>query len=160
MGSPAARPDPPDLRALTGERRRALLPAELGERVGTVEERLPGTARTLVHRLLAAGASVEAVEGLASAWSDLEPQTQAAVLDPLRLGPDLRQQDGTTCGSAVLTMLAATGDPALALWLASGALLTGPGGRRHGNPELAGSSEQAVQGLARRTTAARAGALH
>lgn len=37
-----------------------------------------------------------------------------------------RQQDATTCGSAVLVMLAATGDPALAEWLETGRLPAGP----------------------------------
>ncbi|MBO1751874.1 hypothetical protein J4G33_08675 [Actinotalea sp. BY-33] len=160
MGSPAARPARPDLPVLTGARRRALLPADQREQVDTAEERLPPAARGLVHRMLAAGASVGAVEGLASVWSGLGRQTQAAVLDPLRIGPALRQQDGTTCGSAVLTMLAATGDPALALWLASGTLLVEPGGRPHLPPELARATAEELDGLARRTVTARAAALH
>lgn len=41
-------------------------------------------------------------------------------------GARARQVDGTTCGSAVLVMLAATGDPALAEWLESGRLPEGP----------------------------------
>ncbi len=40
-------------------------------------------------------------------------------------GTRARQVDGTTCGSAVLVMLAATGDPALAQWLETGQLPTG-----------------------------------
>ncbi|HYQ75451.1 hypothetical protein, partial [Cellulomonas sp.] len=37
-----------------------------------------------------------------------------------------RQVDGTTCGAAVLALLAAAGDPRLALWLVSGRLPDGP----------------------------------
>ncbi|MFH5822198.1 hypothetical protein [Georgenia sp. AZ-5] len=37
-------------------------------------------------------------------------------------GAPARQVDGTTCGSAALVMLAATGDPALAGWLLHGSL--------------------------------------
>ncbi|HLV04317.1 MAG TPA: hypothetical protein VKY79_07065 [Actinomycetaceae bacterium] len=40
-------------------------------------------------------------------------------------GARARQTDGTTCGSAVLVMLAATGDPALAQWLETGSLPAG-----------------------------------
>lgn len=42
-------------------------------------------------------------------------------------GARARQVSGTTCGSAVLVMLAATGDPALASWLETGSL---PAGQR------------------------------
>lgn len=41
-------------------------------------------------------------------------------------GARARQVDATTCGSAVLLMLAATGDPALAEWLETGRLPPGP----------------------------------
>ena len=41
-------------------------------------------------------------------------------------GARARQVDGTTCGSAVLVMLAATGDPELARWLETGDLPSGP----------------------------------
>lgn len=41
-------------------------------------------------------------------------------------GARARQVDRTTCGSAVLVMLAATGDPALAEWLETGRLPDGP----------------------------------
>ncbi|WP_110851813.1 hypothetical protein [Georgenia satyanarayanai] len=41
-------------------------------------------------------------------------------------GARARQVDATTCGSAVLVMLAATGDPALAQWLETGQLPAGP----------------------------------
>ncbi|MFC4554279.1 hypothetical protein [Georgenia faecalis] len=48
---------------------------------------------------------------------------------PVHLGgAAARQVDGTTCGSAVLVMLAAAGDPALAAWLETGALPAGPAG--------------------------------
>ncbi len=77
---------------------------------------------------------------LADAWADLAPADRRTVDRPLgdgRPGPlrvggaPARQTDGTTCGSAVLSMLAATGDPVLALWLATGRLVPG-----HLPPEL------------------------
>ncbi|WP_127130436.1 hypothetical protein [Georgenia sp. SYP-B2076] len=40
-------------------------------------------------------------------------------------GAPARQRDATTCGPAVLLMLAATGDPVLATWLEEGALPAG-----------------------------------
>lgn len=55
------------------------------------------------------------------------PRAAAAEGLPVLLGEArARQTDGTTCGSAVLVMLAATGDPALARWLETGDLPAGP----------------------------------
>jgi len=77
---------------------------------------------------------------LADLWADLGPRERAQVASPLgdgRPGPlhlgtaPARQSDGTTCGSTVLAMLAAAGDPVLALWLVTGRLLPG-----HLPPEL------------------------
>jgi hypothetical protein len=55
---------------------------------------------------------------------------------PVRWGTAVaRQVDGTTCGAAVLGLLAAAGDPVLAAWLVTGRL---PDGAAHLPPELAG----------------------
>ncbi|TNC19286.1 hypothetical protein FHE66_03870 [Georgenia sp. 311] len=55
------------------------------------------------------------------------PRAAAAEGLPVLLGDArARQVDGSTCGSAVLVMLAATGDPALAQWLETGRLPAGP----------------------------------
>ncbi|MBC7290596.1 MAG: hypothetical protein H5T83_04560 [Actinotalea sp.] len=72
-----------------------------------------------------------------------------------RLAPDARQQDGTTCGSAVLTLLAALGDPRLEHWLATGRLL-GPALP----PELAGAPSSALEALADAPAVARFRAVH
>jgi len=54
------------------------------------------------------------------------PQADRAAGLPVMLGgARARQTDATTCGSAVLVMLAATGDPALAAWLETGELGAG-----------------------------------
>ncbi|MEE6273695.1 hypothetical protein V2J56_10090 [Georgenia sp. MJ206] len=51
------------------------------------------------------------------------PAAPSPVGIPVHLGgAPARQVDETTCGSAVLVMLAATGDPVLATWLETGAL--------------------------------------
>ncbi len=93
----------------------------------------PALARIL-DRARSAGAPATTVHALAAAWPDLAPGERRGVDRPLgdgRPGPvrvggaPARQTDGTTCGSAVLAMLAATGDPVLALWLATGRLLPG-----------------------------------
>ena len=84
----------------------------------------------VVARALAAGAPRPAAEALAARLPGLSPVLRAQVLRPLvppagldvvRLGTAAaRQGDGTTCGSAVLTMLAAAGDPTFAAWLVTG----------------------------------------
>lgn len=81
-------------------------------------------------------------EAVEAAWSELAPARRLAVLDPTLAAADARQTDATTCGSAVLTMLAAVGDPGLALWLVTGAL-AGPR-----PPELAAASPEALARLA------------
>lgn len=76
---------------------------------------------------------------LGPVWDRLAPRTRDAVRDPVRLLVGAgRQTDATTCGSAVLVMLAAAGDPVLALWLAAGLLPddAGPAADRR-PPELA-----------------------
>ena len=55
------------------------------------------------------------------------PEEELTGLPVLLGGARARQVDGTTCGSAVLVMLAATGDPGLAGWLETGRLPSGEG---------------------------------
>ncbi len=81
-------------------------------------------------RARAAGVPSEVCEELRVLWPSLDTRAQSQVGAPLRpaAGSDVlrwgtaaaRQTDPTTCGSAVLTMVAAAGDPLLALWLAVG----------------------------------------
>lgn len=94
----------------------------------------------VLARAAAAGVPLPAARTLRDLWPDLTATERRTVDRPLgdgRPGPlriggaPVRQADGTTCGSTVLAMLAAAGDPALALWLATGRLLPG-----HGPPEL------------------------
>lgn len=59
------------------------------------------------------------------------PSEELTELPVLLGGARARQVDATTCGSAVLVMLAATGDPGLAGWLETGRL---PNGDR--SPEI------------------------
>jgi hypothetical protein len=112
-------------------------PASSGpQAVGGPGAGLPG----VVARALACGAPVDAVEALADLWTGLTRRDRSQVASPLgdgRPGPVLlggvpaRQADGTTCGSTALAMLAAAGDPLLALWLVTGHVVPG-----HRPPEL------------------------
>jgi hypothetical protein len=89
----------------------------------------------VLARARAAGAHESACAALAELWPGMDPRTQAQVASPLqaeagtgvvRLGTAAaRQTDQTSCGSAVLVMLAAAGDPLLALWLVTGELCAG-----------------------------------
>lgn len=104
---------------------------------------LPGAAQ-VGERTLAATGSPQAAQEMTAVWAHLTSPERAAVLDPPRhLARAGRQADATTCGSAVLAMLAAVGDPTLALWLATGRLLeaTRP-------PELAGAPSGTLTALA------------
>jgi hypothetical protein len=96
-----------------------------------------------------AGHPEEVVRALVVTLRTLDAAVRREVLDPLgrrgdvagrrrRLpvravslgGARARQTDGTTCGSSVLALLAAAGDPVLALWLVTGLRpgeLPGPG---------------------------------
>ncbi|HWS58884.1 MAG TPA: hypothetical protein VN257_10110 [Actinotalea sp.] len=99
----------------------------------------------VLARTLAATGRLRPVEHLARRWAALGVADRAAVADPVRAMTYVgRQTDPTTCGSAALTMLAATGDPVLALWLVSGWLP--PTGRP---PELAGATPSSLERLAR-----------
>ena len=100
----------------------------------------PGRLDRVLDRARAAGAPPAAVRALVDLWPRLAEAERRGVERPLgggRPGPlrvggaPARQTDGTTCGSAVLAMLAAAGDPVLALWLGTGRLLPG-----HLPPEL------------------------
>lgn len=81
-------------------------------------------------RALRAGLAPEAAAELATrvarltdreAWQVVEPLSPATGADVLRFGTAAaRQVDETSCGAAVLAVLAAHADPALALWLVTG----------------------------------------
>jgi len=89
-----------------------------------------GVPRAVLERTFAAGARLDALAFLIKAWPELTDRDRGQVAAPLTpvgrarevcLGDaPARQTDATTCGSAVLTMLAAAGDPLLALWLVTG----------------------------------------
>lgn len=99
-------------------------------------------------RALAAGAPPDAADALPDAVGELDARARDQVTDPLRAasGTDVlrlgtaaaRQTDGTTCGSSVLAMLAAAGDPTLAYWLVTGRALAG-----YRSPELDGVGDAA-----------------
>ncbi|MBN0040303.1 hypothetical protein JN535_09020 [Cellulosimicrobium cellulans] len=94
-----------------------------------------GRALDLARR---AGHPAPRVRALADTLAALDPGTRRSVVDPLGRtrpfgprdrgavrtlevgGAAARQTDATTCGSAVLALVAAAGDPVLALWLATG----------------------------------------
>lgn len=92
-------------------------------------------AADLRARALSAGAPEQAADALVDAVGELDARERAQVTDPLRPAPGTdvlrlgtaaaRQTDGTTCGSSVLAMLAAAGDPTLAYWLVTGRTLAG-----------------------------------
>lgn len=108
------------------------------------------------RRALAATGEPRAADALAHAWDDLTAAERAAVLDPVtELGRDARQATERTCGPAVLSMLAAQGDPLLALWLASGRLVT-----PERPPELAGAPDDVLRRLRHAPARTRFAALH
>ncbi|GEN79599.1 hypothetical protein [Actinotalea fermentans] len=108
------------------------------------------------RRALAATGDPAAADALARAWDELTPRERAAVWDPVtELGRDGRQATGRTCGAAVLTMLAAQGDPLLALWLASGRLLAA-----ERPPELAGAPDDVLRRLRQASTRTRFAVVH
>lgn len=118
----------------------------MGVQLSTLLQRLgvggavPGAGRVPC----AAPASTDVPERVGDLWSSLTRPERAAVLDPVGvLGRAGRQTDGTTCGSAVLVMTAALGDPVLAAWLASGRLADGAARP----PELAEAPPSALRAL-------------
>ncbi|MBD8078089.1 hypothetical protein [Cellulosimicrobium arenosum] len=91
-----------------------------------------------LDRAARSGHAARDVDLLARTLERLPTAARTQVLDPVRrwsgggtsgtrtvrLGDAVaRQVDGTTCGSAVLGMLAAAGDPVLALWLVRGQVI-------------------------------------
>ncbi|MBD5787057.1 hypothetical protein IF650_12790 [Cellulosimicrobium terreum] len=113
-------------------------PVDLGGDPGGDLRADPATAAR--DRAREAGHSRAVVDALGQALATLDDRTRAQVVDPLGRWPDggashprvrslrlggavARQTDGTTCGSAVLGLLAAAGDPVLALWLVTGEAL-------------------------------------
>jgi len=115
----------------------------------------PATGAVEVRRRAAAATGSPGVaDAVTAAWSRLPPEGRAAVLEPARhLAAEGRQVDGTTCGSAVLTMLAATGDPSLAYWLLTGRLAG------HRPPELQTAPARALVALAAASPARRFAAV-
>lgn len=114
----------------------------------------PGSAPW--RRALAATGSAAGADGLARVWHELSADEQDAVRRPeVRLARVGRQVTERTCGPAVLTMLAAMGDPLLALWLATGRVL--PEARP---AELATAPPAALRRLAGAPPQARFAALH
>lgn len=108
------------------------------------------------RRALAATGDARVADQLAGGWDDLPPDVQQAVVDPVgELGRAGRQATQRTCGPASLTMLAAVGDPTLALWLASGRLVAG-----HRPRQLAGADDAVLGRLGRASQATRFAALH
>ncbi|MFB8227742.1 hypothetical protein [Cellulosimicrobium sp. NPDC055967] len=126
-----------------------------------------------------AGHPADRVRALAGTLAALDPRTRRAVVDPLgraahgwggprergvRLlelgGEPARQTDATTCGSAVLGLLAAAGDPVLALWLATG-LRAGDDAGTGGRPRSGGAARfgELQRVLKRRTNRAALGPL-
>ncbi|NCT91101.1 hypothetical protein GXB85_09085 [Cellulomonas sp. APG4] len=142
----AAEPEPHVVRA-TAARALTLLPTGARDRVEALTEASAAAGDTrgseVLARTLAATWSLTAVAELAGRWAGLDGPTRRAVHDPVAaLAHHGRQSDGTTCGPAVLTMLAAAGDPALALWLATGELV-----RSGRPPELAGAPQARLDTL-------------
>ena len=134
VGSPPWRP--PVSIAAVAARRRADLPAAERSRYDAL---LAGAAdprgRGVLERALAGGTPLPAIAALAGLWPELTDRDRdqvGAPLAPAGGGSDVRlsdaparQSDQTTCGSTVLAMLAAAGDPLLALWLVTGRTVAG-----------------------------------
>lgn len=123
---------PPHAASVVAAGRREVLPDDLKWRYDALLDegaRVPGGA-AVVELALAGGTPLDAIAFLARTWPELTDRDRQQVAAPLRpagagrqilLGDaPARQTDSTTCGSAVLAMLAVTGDPLLALWLVTG----------------------------------------
>ncbi len=153
-GAPPAMDEPAaDLRDATAARVRGLLADAERDRFDAL---VAGSRdATVLGRVLAATSSVDAVAEVAGHLADADAHVRRAVREPVRaMARAGRQSDGTTCGSAVLTMLAAQGDPTLALWLATGVVV-----RAAPPPELAGAPEAALVALAGASREARFAAV-
>lgn len=121
-----------DLPERAWERRLAQAPPADRKALEAAAAELGADAR-VIERAAGTGAPVAAVAALAAAWETLPSDAKAAARDPLAApsgrreeGPaavgvlTLRQIDETTCGAAVLAMVALTTDPFVAVWLATG----------------------------------------
>lgn len=137
---------PPSAAGVVAGARRETLPDELRLRYDALlaDGAAVGLPSAVLERAFAGGARLDALAFLVATWLELTVRDRAQVAAPLapfgsgspasfassapfgrprevRLGDALARQTGsTTCGSAVLTMLAAAGDPLLALWLVTG----------------------------------------
>lgn len=125
---------PPSL-SVPSRRNLAGVLSGLARPLPTAVRRPPAVAPTdvaladVLARVAAAGHPPESASALADLWPGLPQRTRTQIATPLRPAPDghLRlgsrravQTSGTTCGSAVLVMLLAAGDPIVATWLTTG----------------------------------------
>jgi len=120
--------DGPDLYARAFARRHAA--AETADRKALDAARATvGDDAAVIERAAASGAPLDAVAALASRWPDLPREARGMVRNPLgRTGAGpvawgtvrAAQVDQTTCGAAVMSMMAMMTDPFVALWVATG----------------------------------------
>lgn len=118
-------PGLPDAVSLPGRQVRA-------EPAGAPVEPAARPPLALLRRVTAAGHPAGTRDAVGALWADLGPRERRQVMSPLTAGADgvLRlggaaavQSGETSCGSAVLTLLAAAGDPVVAAWLVTARLL-------------------------------------
>ena len=87
-----------------------------------------GADAAVLDRAVASGAPIPAVAALAGVWETLAPESRGIVAHPAGAGDGAvtwagvraRQVDQTTCGAAVMGLMLMTGDPFVALWVATG----------------------------------------
>lgn len=112
----------------------ALLPEDDRFAIAKAVVDLDADGQDAVRRGLASGGGPHATLALAARWATLQPLERAMVVNPTMktepgpvawAGTPARQVDETTCGAASMAMMAAIGDPFVALWLASGRVLGG-----------------------------------
>lgn len=145
-----------DVVQATADRARALLSASDRARFDALVAAASGQGPAVLARTLAATWSVAAAAEMAQVWESLPPADRRLVHDPVRrLARAGRQSDTTTCGSSVLTMLAAAGDPALALWLGTGRTT-----RTGRPPELVGAPADRLDALRDATPEQRFAPVH
>ncbi len=128
---------------------------DLARRAGHAEDVVRGLVTTL--RALDATVREEVLDPLGRR-ADLAGRRRRLPVRPLSLGgARARQTDGTTCGSSVLGLLAASGDPVLSLWLVAG-LRPGepPGERDHGRGRGAAERFRTLQRVVKARTNRRA----
>lgn len=91
-----------------------------------------GADREVIERAAASAAPVAAVAGLAARWDALPAPAKGWIRNPLgrSVGPvkwdatPLTQVDQTTCGAASMGMMTMLTDPFVALWVATGQVIT------------------------------------